>query len=500
MSKNHVAFAEKENAQSSQRQVKTKDGVSSQTTKKTETTREFPSTPAGRVPLADLIGNNEENLDNSPRKTPIEAVSWEHGPMSSNTVSCMTPIMRRGKKRARSTSPTSSQKVLAAKPLFDPNVICKTPQNDPVADLENRYFARNRHQTPSKPSSSAAPDFMHSSSPVTPVLTSGESAKLRRTVSCGIAWPTGNKRRKLCGSTDEELRRSPKKNYAGIDRQGELQKINMLLDSIHDGLPGSSKSSQSPNPPSSCPLPNEDQMGPNGAPLPQIQLSQPVPPPQSQVSTLHEENPALSQHREPPQERGSSEFGDADVDLALAAGADPSALSPTYGRARVQEWPAAPADSPRRHQVMEPQGSNNIANDPPIFLHLSQSTKEKLCLQQDFDDDDAFDEFAADMELVASMYDEHPKNTNDLSAEGNKDVRKEGIIQNAPATAETEAISEPEAKLEEALPPIQLAPVVDISSDEEFGDDDFEEIANEIERATQAGVDLSTVRFPSQSV
>ena len=479
MPRNHVAFAEKENRLSSQRQVKPKDAASSQAVKEKaarEAVREFPSTPAGRVPLADLIGNNEENLDNSPRKSPLEAVSWDQVPRSSD-ISCITPVMRRGKKRARSISPSSSQKALAAKSLFDPNVIFKTPQNDPATDLENRYFARSKHQTPSKPSSSAAPDFMHSSSPVTPVLASGESAKLRRTVSCGVAWPSGNKRRRLCADVTEEPRRSPTIGLTAIDKQGELQKINMLLDSIHDGLPGSSKSSVSSSLPSSCPLPNDEEAERDPMPLPAIQLSQPPEQPQEHLS--QDNHLSLSQHREPLKERGSSVFEDGDVEEALAGDVEPGVLHPvqSYGDGLLE-------------QSIE-GASEDKADNLGVSLHLSQSTKQKLSLNQDFDDnDDDFDDFAADLELVASMYDEQPTNPdNDLAGAQTEAQNVQPAITLA---------FEPEPEHQYSQTSRSAAPVLDISSDEEFGDDDFEEIANEIERATQAGEDLSTVRLPSQ--
>ena len=487
-----VSFADKENLIVNQQQVKGKDVSAHQMETSKEAGREFPSTPAGRIPLADLIGNNEDEEDDAP-KSPIEAVTWNQLPQSSNeSLSCITPIMRRGKKRPRSSPQQSSQKALAAKPIFDPNAPLKTPQNDPAIDLETRYFARGKHQTPSKPSSSAAPDFMHSSSPSTPLTASAESAKLRRTVSCGIAWPSGHKRRKICADTKTVARRSPTGELTITEKQGELQKINLLLDSIHDGLPESSRSPQAHEPQGSGALTTEDDAQNNHATGEAQDTSRVPQPEQRTLRSLQGEDPALSQHRESPQDPDSSEFGDVDVDLILTSANDPDILSPHQKQEERQlsanDSIGAELQTTEYHGQVAHETRNTEAG-PSVSLHLSQSTKQKLCLKQEFDDndDDEFDEFAADLEMVASMYDQQPRSAN-AQPEAMPQIQTEEITAELPM--------EPEFENVQALP--DTKPVVDISSDEEFGDDDFEEIANEIERATQAGQDLSTVRLPSQ--
>ena len=119
MPSSHVPAAEKENSRSSRAIGKTVDAERGNNERRNGgNAREFPSTPAGRVPLADLMGNNEDNQDDTPRASPLDAVTWEQGPLSSGEAA-KTPIMRKGKKRRRSLTPTSSQQTLAAKPAAE---------------------------------------------------------------------------------------------------------------------------------------------------------------------------------------------------------------------------------------------------------------------------------------------------------------------------------------------------------------------------------------------
>ena len=494
MTSNHVAFAEKENFIPNQSQMGIKDVAADQTKQATKLAREFPSTPAGKISLADLMRDNEDEEDDAPKRTPLDTVTWDQEPRSSNGSSCMTPIMRRGKKRPRSSPHSCSQKALAAKTMFDLNAPFKTPQNDPAIDLENRYFGRGKQQTPSKPASSAAPDFMHSSSPSTPVSASTESAKLRRTVSCGIAYPSGHKRRKVCTDTFTDPKKGLTAQVTNTERQGELEKINLLLDSIHDDLPGSSRSPQPSDPPSSCPLPREREGRLEAPPSPRTKGPRVPEPPRRSLHGSQTNGPVLSQHREPLEEPESSEFGDVDEDFALADADRADMLSPQRepgdGLPNQMDGDKGEVYGADRHghaiQKVESQ-----KDDPIVSLHLSQSAEQKLCLNQDLnddDDDDEFDEFAADLELVASMYDEQPTTTSAKNNETPHDNHKIDVIAELPIQPELANIQAPQNG--------QL--VLDISSDEEFGDDDFEEIANEIERATQAGQHLSSVSLPSQ--
>ena len=465
-------------------------------------TREFPCTPAGRVPLADLIGNNEDNQDDTPKASPLDAVTWEQGPMSSGETA-HTPIMRKGKKRRRSLTPTFSQQALAVKPTLQLEAF-KTPQNDPAKELENRYFARSKLVTPSKPSSSAAPDFMHSSSPTTPVAGSGDSGKLRRTVSCGVAWPSGNKRRRTASEKDIKLRKSPTVEFTTADRQGELQKINMLLDSIHHNMLEVSRDSPPRHSRPSGALQTDYQPCETrlSQPLQSHYASQPSQVLQQQVEDDHSQ---LLQHRELSEIRGSSEFGDADLDSAFAGIADPTGLSSPLcdGENYHADAPIFEVQDEIQAPIIQLQPTRTEVEDPSVSLHLSQSTQQKLRLNHESDgynnddddefNDNEFDELSADMVQIASMYD---------TQEPVDPMRANGAQPGDPANAVIQELPiQPE--LESALPAEDAARLPGVEnvvniSDDEFGDDDFEELANELERATQAGEEISTVRWSSQ--
>lgn len=446
--------------------------------------REFPSTPAGRVPLADLIGDNEDHQEASPRRSPLEAVSWDRSPRGSND-SFMTPVMRRGKKRARSSSPaSSSQKIKTTKPAFDLQNLqasLKTPQNDPVAEFESRYFARNRHQTPSKPSSSAAPDFMHSSSPQTPALSGGESAKLRRTASCGIAYPRGSKRRKMSREDKPVLKENPKDNASISEKQGELEAISRLLDSINDGLQSASRSpSQRDGPSSSCPLPaeNGDEIAPILPPESLHQISQHS---QAPSQTVAPKIPSQRSHG-PSQRSESSEFGDADVDQAFT----------NFDTDRIVTT-VIPSESAAITSIQQRISKSQEATavgltaaptmKPPIYapLHDSDTT-----LLNDINDDDD-DEFAAELEFLASKYDQHPAGTS-----SNIEIAPQIPEQDLELPVSGATILETPTKGNKA--------VIELSSDEEFGDDDFDEdIFDEVLlRATQARTHTPPVRPSAQ--
>lgn len=203
---------------------------------------DVPQTPTGRVPLADLIANGEEVSDQLPILTPVERVLWNHSPLSMEGSSLMTPATARSRKRARSSSPPSSSKEARAQgPAgsisgHPSHSLLKTPQADPAGDLWSRYKVSTKC-TPEKPSASAAPDFMHSSTPHIRAL--AHESGLRRTMSCGVEWPiSAHKRRKMhkTGSRVTESSPAPKEVTKQGAQDSRTSRISFLLEQIHGGL------------------------------------------------------------------------------------------------------------------------------------------------------------------------------------------------------------------------------------------------------------------------
>lgn len=170
--------------------------------------KQCPQTPANRIPLADLIGNTEDAFNCNPKNTtPEDHIYWQHGPTPRSSVpSASANSSRRGKKRARSSSPASSsqnqksahfsaQETLDLKTLHES---LKTPHNDPALDLWARYTDASLTKTDAN--GNALPAFAHlmTSSPQIPSTTNGKDNGLRRSISCGIEWPASKaKKRKF---------------------------------------------------------------------------------------------------------------------------------------------------------------------------------------------------------------------------------------------------------------------------------------------------------------
>ena len=350
--------------------------------------REFPSTPAGRVPLSDLIGNNEDSKDRTPQGSPVEAVSWNKSPQSSNlTQSFMTPMINRKRKRPRSASAgDSTEKRPTEQAKLQPGLAL--PQNDPAFDLESQYFG-HRHRTPSKPASSAAPDFMTSSSPQTPAPVLVDIAKLKRTSSCGMAYPPGNKRRKAEVQLDLDLDLGP----IAIPREGsgrndgKMQEISWMLDSIHQDLPASLRISQPSPPTESCPEPMKTRTGlreklDGGA----VEMEQNI---LNKTANRAQEHILTSKKSRHSNQSSESDINDLGANLEALTEEDILALS-----APSNNKDPKTIDSPQLPQQVFPEPASGSTNVRAL---------EKQTLEPTFDDD-VFDEFndEEELEILAS--------------------------------------------------------------------------------------------------
>ena len=84
--------------------------VSSQSEQPSSQKAAYPSTPATRMPLADLVGDADENVKGSKATndvSPEEQISW-HAVRSPGGSQLIKTPAKRGQKRARSSSPPSS--------------------------------------------------------------------------------------------------------------------------------------------------------------------------------------------------------------------------------------------------------------------------------------------------------------------------------------------------------------------------------------------------------
>lgn len=198
-------------------------------------------TPVTRLTWQDLIEPNGAAQDNT-NTSPNERLMWDNK-QDPGYASALSPMVaRKGRKRARSSSPTSSP--AADKPTTPAvNVkklakALKSPHADPTLELWDRY-SLNGSESVNTPMGIANPALAHlmvSSSPRPLKETTGQhqhgDASLRRVVSCGQNWP---KRRKI---------EKPKSGSQASGEQRELEAasksslVTALLDtvtsSIHD--------------------------------------------------------------------------------------------------------------------------------------------------------------------------------------------------------------------------------------------------------------------------
>ncbi|KAJ8610049.1 hypothetical protein MRB53_038776 [Persea americana] len=98
-----------------------------------------PSTPAIRLPLADLIGDTDDNDSLQGRKpSPQDQILWNHTRSPPSSPQKSTPAAN-GRKRARSSSPPSTAQHRAIRQRLDIAKNVRGVQMDPAVELWNRY-------------------------------------------------------------------------------------------------------------------------------------------------------------------------------------------------------------------------------------------------------------------------------------------------------------------------------------------------------------------------
>lgn len=225
----------------------------------------FPSTPATRLPLSDLLGNFDEPADaeSNPCLSPEEHISWRTLRSPKSSAAKKTPAV--GKKRARSSSPpsTSQRNTASNDPLNlrDLKNTLKIPRIDPAAEMWNRYAVNTGRERPSGINPTILADLAYPSSPFVAEDQSSNVSGLRRWQSCGTEWPSSKaKRRKVNHATaiSEEVdglfadsgraSRPPAKNMES--------KIPSLLLRIQESLAKPREPLEPTGPSSSSPLPD----------------------------------------------------------------------------------------------------------------------------------------------------------------------------------------------------------------------------------------------------
>lgn len=384
-----------------------------------------PQTPAPRIPLAHLIGNTEDAYYCAPpAATPSDHVLWQDGPRSSNPLSSFHSTQR-GKKRARSSSPTSSQldRSSGSDPSREPLDLesiqksLRTPQHDPAAELWSRYTSDIKTMTRSE---NIFTNF-GPSSPQTPSTTNSKDSILRRTMSCGVEWPMPSVKRRRIHQIESYER--TKGIFAAAKKEilaRELAKpsrVGLLVEKIQESL-SKRRVEESQEPSSSSPLPDRREVsdcittvshqktpsnGDDTAADPNRHLSTPS----KDITLSHEE--AIN----PP----SSDYGDDEIDLEFVETFEWIA---TQGKLSQGEASRQPNPADRVQDICPPQKIGEqvaIESDTrqrSLDLPQSKSAALETCHSDDFLDVEFADEdegFTNELQQLVDQMDSQQKPT-----------------------------------------------------------------------------------------
>lgn len=362
-----------------------------------------PSTPATtRLPLADLVGN----VDDSSRHVPPPAASPEEQLIWRGSQAVNTPLPRKNKKRARSSSPVPSQD----ESRLDPNKQdMTTPQADPAMELWSRYT--NSKGTPTANKSAAFAHLINESSPRS-AAAAGSVSGLRRWASCGVEFPASNrKKRRMHGvfqaeQAAEDVFADPPSSDGMLLGQQAKPNLASIVQRMRECVSKSESHPPSQLPSSSSPLPRTGgcQGTSSGSPLQRRTRDQ-------NVDALE-----TSQHDLPPLDDDLDEDGELvqDEEHAKVEPSVPGPLQTSPGSSDdfgdddfdadlVEALDVTPqeVDQPvlsTSHATI----SHQSPNVPP--QQHTTAVPSKLGSDDEFGMDDE-DDFAADLEQVASLYD-----------------------------------------------------------------------------------------------
>lgn len=300
-----------------------------------------PSTPAMRLPLADLIGNAEEALrrPTPQEESPVEEIGW----IANSSHPDLTPRQRR--RRPHSSSPvSSSQNDATDLPEANlPQSAFKTPRADPAADLWTRYAtSKNPDETPLEKRIPSFAHLMNDSSPRSAPRTPGGSVGgLRRWASCGLEWPSARvKRRRMNGI----FRDKQPQDQATTK---PLSRVGMLVEKVQESL------ATKDVPSSSSPLPDKGDF-PN--------LPRSLEHPRSNTPSAHSS-------QQYTQQNDDTEFDDADMtleDLSEVQVAD-NTLNPSTTNMNIMNTINEDDDEFGDDQYGDDFDADDIENAIPFF-------------------------------------------------------------------------------------------------------------------------------------
>ncbi|CAN9177540.1 unnamed protein product [Alternaria alternata] len=414
-----------------------------------------PSTPATtRLPLADLVGN----VDDSSRHAPQPVASPEEQLIWRGSQAINTPFPRKNKKRARSSSPVAPSQEEHRLDATRQDIT--TPQADPALELWSRYT--NNKGTPSANKSVAFAHLINESSPRSQAA-AGSISGLRRWASCGVEFPASHRKRRRTHGVFQPDKESTEDVFAGASSSdgmmlGQPTKPNLasMVQRMRECVSKSQTRVSSSMPVSSSPLPGAgDRQDPSsGSPL------------QRRARERHADSFETLQHD------AALLHGTLDIDDEPVQANEPVDV--------VQKPQASQESSDDFGDDFDADmvDSLDITPQPAPANPLPQQHPAPAPTLQQGSDDDEFgmddeEDFAADLEQVASLYDTRSVETQ------RGDQASTGQSRQPPATASETP-----------------APIISLLDDD---DDDEDEFGEDIDADEFAAAEVAATQVPANT-
>lgn len=360
-----------------------------------QTKKDFPSTPAARLALPDLIemGDVKRAVQDI---SPEDRIEWDqHGSGSSSFA------IRKARKRARSSSPMSSPAAQASA-HFTVKANSLNAQVDPGSELWGRYSlnASSNAPTPQGPKIPALAHIIHTSSPQASKegVTPRSGAGLRRTTSCGTQFP---KRRRVGGHEEEDV----------FTESGNVgpSKLSVLIERVQEGLTQSKQSSAYNK---TTILPAPDRRHPESAEIRKFneqRRSEDMTTSSRQVDVASQ--PRLAKDSPVGHLNGSDngDFDDDDLD-------DADFLDALTAKAEIPQFTESYAKKSKLPPDLPPQSHDprtGVKLQRPSLVRLSESTESSTLKAESDEFDDSDEElFTAGLEDIVAKFDENDGSSN----------------------------------------------------------------------------------------
>ncbi|KAH0425895.1 hypothetical protein CcaCcLH18_10682 [Colletotrichum camelliae] len=383
-------------------------------------------TPSTKLSWRDLMESNVPKKET--QTSPGERILWdnERNKDDRTYAAALSPMLqRKGRKRARSSSPVSSpshdQPATPAVNVKKLSEALKSPHADPTLELWDRFsLSSNGNVTPLGVSNPALAHLMFSSSPrnlKTAPAPAGGDANLRRAISCGLNWP---KRRRVDRGDTPSLASTLTRETTDSSKNSL---VTALLDTVTGSIQEDSPPQEAPEPlaehdfetPSPKKRRTDTMRRPPSSPTPRPSRIPNLPPPGKSSNPAVAKDLGLDKKTAAPaaeSDYGDDDFDEFDDDTFLELEAGMSLSNPQQEPMQTTPVPL-PVQAVKQDMTAMDDEFDDLDED--IFeaaegimenaeIHLaSQSAPRPLPTPVDNDPDDVFgDDFGGDFDFDAA--------------------------------------------------------------------------------------------------